>query len=73
MRGLPRLPEDVYKRQLDADAALISCEEGSDAALRADLERLGQTTRRTMKVLREEMLSLRTPLERTEDVYKRQR
>ena len=60
------LSQLVSSIALDADAALISCEEGSDAALRADLERLGQTTRRTMKVLREEMLSLRTPLERTD-------
>ncbi|NTU89175.1 MAG: hypothetical protein HGA54_04610, partial [Actinobacteria bacterium] len=49
---------------INVDTALISYEEGDNEAVHTDLERLEGVTRRIMKVLREEMLSLRTPLER---------
>lgn len=51
---------------LNAAAALASYEEGNSEAVRTDLERLEETSNTTMRVLRDEMLSLRIPLERTD-------
>lgn len=53
---------------IGAEAALVSFEEGDVTALGVDLERLSEISRKTMKVLREEMLSLRLPLDRTDSL-----
>lgn len=62
------LSQLISSLAVDADAVLLSHEEGNDEAIRIDLERLGATSRHTMKVLRDEMLSLRTPLERADSL-----
>ena len=51
---------------LNASTALESYEAEDDEALRADLERLEDTCGKVMRILRDEMLSLRIPLERTD-------
>ena len=51
---------------LSAAAALASYDAGDDEAVRADLERLEETGGTAMRILRDEMLSLRIPLEQTD-------
>lgn len=51
---------------LSAAAALASYDAGDDDAVRCDLERLEETGSKVMRILRDEMLSLRIPLERTD-------
>lgn len=60
------LSQLISSLAINADTAILSYEEDDDETVRVSLERLGETTRRTMKVLREEMMSLRTPLDRTD-------
>lgn len=51
---------------LNASTAIESYDAGDDEAVRADLERLETTGGKVMRILRDEMLSLRIPLERTD-------
>lgn len=51
---------------LGAEAALLSLEEGNPARVRHDIERIRLAGQEADRVLREEMLSLRTPLNETE-------
>lgn len=56
----------VGSLSLNASAALESYEAKDGEALRLDLERLEDTCGKVMRILRDEMLSLRIPLERTD-------
>ena len=51
---------------LGAEAALLSLEEGNPDRVRRDIERIRLAGQEAERVLREEMLSLRTPLNETE-------
>ena len=48
------------------DSVLESYEKGDDAAVRANLERLGEVSRRVIGAMRDELTSLRVPLDRTD-------
>lgn len=60
------LSQLISSLAINVDTAILSYEENDDETVRVNLEHLGETTRLTMKVLREEMMSLRTPLDRTD-------
>lgn len=52
----------IHAVSLNAAAALESFDEGDSESLRRDLERMESNCNRTVKVFRDEMLSLRAPL-----------
>lgn len=60
------LAQKVIALSLSADMALMSYEEGDEAAMQSDLARLEKVCKETVQVLRDEMLSLRIPLEQTD-------
>lgn len=60
------LSQLISSLAINVDTAILAYEENDEETAQISLERLGETTRLTMKVLREEMMSLRTPLDRTD-------
>lgn len=61
------LSQMVSSLAMRSDTALMSYEEGNHERVQVELERLGEVSRSITKVLREEMLSLRTPIEEDHD------
>lgn len=61
------LSQMVSSLAMRSDTALMSYEEGDHARVQVELEQLGEVSRGITKVLREEMLSLRTPVEERHD------
>ncbi len=56
------LSEMIYSLNLAADAAHLSWEEGKTDQLKRDIERISLSSHKAVQTLREEMLSLRTPI-----------
>lgn len=65
-----RLSEEIHDNlaqlvsalSIRADAVIMSFEKGDEAAAQANLKQLGDVSRTVMKMLRQEMTSLRTPV-----------
>lgn len=62
------LSQMVSTLAMRADTALMCYEEGDHEAARSELENLGVVSRSVTKILRDEMLSLRTPLNGSQDM-----
>lgn len=62
------LSQMVSTLAMRADTALMCYEEGDHEAVRTELENLGAVSRSVTKILRDEMLSLRTPMKGSQDM-----